>query len=158
MQRTPIATSGFAVAIALALAGCQSDRGGTTQAQAQAQGATLGAQLTGAQEVPPTTATGRGDATVSVDRNTKTAKWRVSYSGLSGPATMAHFHGPAAPGSNAPPVIWLSPQGQAVPNPIEGQQTLTDQQMADLLAGRYYVNIHTAGSPGGEIRGQVTPR
>jgi hypothetical protein len=114
---------------------------------------TLGAQLTST-----TNPQAKGDATVMVDPATKTAKWRVNYSGLSGPATMAHFHGPAAPGQNAPPVVWLSPQGQPVPpNTIEGQATLNEQQMADLMAGKYYINVHTAANPGGEIRGQVTP-
>jgi hypothetical protein len=130
----------------LGLAACETDRAGS--------GATLGAQLASAQNP-----NAKGDATVMVDRGAKTARWKVNYSGLSGPATMAHFHGPAGPGQNAPPVIWLSPQGQPVPaGTIEGQATLTDAQLADLTAGRYYINVHTAANPGGEIRGQVTPR
>ncbi len=47
----------------------------------------------------------------------------------------------------------------AIPNatasPVEGSATLTDAQAADLVAGKYYINIHTAANPGGEIRGQV---
>jgi hypothetical protein len=39
---------------------------------------------------------------------------------------------------------------------VQGSATLTDAQAADLLAGRYYINIHTAATPAGEIRGQVT--
>ena len=41
-------------------------------------------------------------------------------------------------------------------SPFEGTATLTEAQAADLLAGRWYVNIHTASYPGGELRGQVT--
>ena len=44
----------------------------------------------------------------------------------------------------------------ATSSPVEGSATLTDAQAADLAAGRYYINIHTAANPGGEIRGQVT--
>jgi hypothetical protein len=79
--------------------------------------------------------------------------WTVNYSGLSGPATAAHIHGPAEPGKNASPAV---PFQNAGVNPITGSATLTDAQVADLNDGKYYVNIHTAANPGGEIRGQIT--
>jgi len=53
-------------------------------------------------------------------------------------------------------------RGRAIPlpnvatSPAQGSAALTDAQSADLLAGRYYINIHTAANPAGEIRGQVT--
>ncbi|MBV8615005.1 MAG: CHRD domain-containing protein, partial [Acetobacteraceae bacterium] len=64
-----------------------------------------------------------------------------------------HFHGPAEPGQNAPVVIPLS---QPLTSPIKGKVTLTDQQMNDLMANKWYVNVHTKEDPMGEIRGQVT--
>src|SRR4029079_4206986 len=109
------------------------------------------AELSGAQEVPPTTSQGKGNADITFDTASKKLSWTVNYSGLSGPPTAAHFHGPAEAGKNA---------GVAVPIPhqatsrVTGSHTLTDAQASDLLAGRYYVNVHTAASPGGEIRGQ----
>jgi hypothetical protein len=42
-------------------------------------------------------------------------------------------------------------------NPIKGKAVLTDAQIADLKAGKWYFNVHTAAHPGGEIRGQVAP-
>ncbi len=39
-----------------------------------------------------------------------------------------------------------------------GETALSDSQTADLLAGKWYVNIHTKANPGGEIRGQVVPQ
>ena len=63
-----------------------------------------------------------------------------SYSGLSGPATMAHFHGPAAEGKNGPPVIWLAEKGAAVANPIKGQATPTPEQARQLMAGDWYID------------------
>ena len=39
---------------------------------------------------------------------------------------------------------------------FEGSATLTDAQADELLAGKWYVNVHTAANKGGEVRGQVT--
>jgi hypothetical protein len=112
-------------------------------------------QLSGASEVPPNDTTGKGLATLTFDSATKTLTWNVTFSGLTGPATMAHFHGPAAVGANAPVVIVLG--GAGLTSPFSGQAKLTDPQEADMLAGKWYINIHTAAHPGGEIRGQVHP-
>jgi hypothetical protein len=112
--------------------------------------------LSGANEVPPTTSTGKGEANVSYDKATKKLAYKLTYSGLSGDATAAHFHGPAAPGANAGVVIPIG--SGAPPSPAEGSATLTDAQAADLLAGKWYVNVHTKANPGGEIRGQVMPK
>jgi hypothetical protein len=109
--------------------------------------------LKSASEVPPNTSGGSGTADVTYDTQTKQLKWKVSYSGLSGPATAAHFHGPAEPGKNAGVMI---PIQNIATSPAEGSATLTDAQAADLTGGRLYVNVHTAANPGGEIRGQVT--
>ena len=108
--------------------------------------------LDGASEVPPTTSTGKGTADIDYDAATKKLSWKVTYSGLTGPATAAHFHGPAEPGKNAGVAIPISNIGT---QPAEGSATLTDAQAADFTAGKYYVNIHTAANPGGELRGQV---
>ena len=104
-------------------------------------------------EVPPNTSAGTGTADVDYDAASKTLTWKLTYSGLSGPATAAHFHGPAEAGKNAGVKV---PIPNATASPAEGSATLTDEQAADLTAGKYYVNIHTAANPGGEIRGQVT--
>jgi hypothetical protein len=111
------------------------------------------ATLDGASQVPANTSTGKGTADIDYDPTSKKLSWKVTYSGLSGPATAAHFHGPAAAGANAGVKV---PIPNATSSPVEGSATLTDEQAADLVAGKYYVNIHTAANPGGEIRGQVT--
>jgi CHRD domain-containing protein len=74
----------------------------------------------------------------------------VTYNGLSGPATMAHLHGPAVEGKNGPPVIWLAEKGATVTSPIKGQATLTPEQAQQLTAGEWYVNVHTQANPNGE--------
>jgi hypothetical protein len=111
--------------------------------------------LTGAQEVPPVTTSGIGTVETWFDKSTNVLTWTVTYTGMGGPVTAGHFHGPASAGANA---------GVAVPftgdmaSPIKGKATLTGAQAADYTAGRYYANLHTAKHPGGEIRGQVTSK
>src|ERR1700761_3291762 len=111
------------------------------------------ATLDGKSENPPTTSSGTGTADIDYDAASKKLSWKLTYSGLSGPATAAHFHGPAEAGKNAGVAVAIP---NATSSPVEGSATLTDAQAADLLAGKLYVNIHTAANPGGEIRGQVT--
>jgi CHRD domain len=111
------------------------------------------ATLDGKSENPPNTSAGKGTADIDYDAATKKLSWKVTYSGLSGPATAAHFHGPAEVGKNAGVAVAIPNAGTS---PVEGSATLTDAQAADLMAGKYYVNIHTAANPGGELRGQVT--
>ena len=114
----------------------------------------VNARLTGNDEVPSNASNGIGDLTGSFDTRTRVLKWRLVYSGLSGPATMAHFHGPALRRQNAPVVL-------PFPNPVSpivGQARLTAAQADDLLNGRWYANVHTALQPAGEIRGQVALR
>jgi hypothetical protein len=110
------------------------------------------ATLTGKDEVPPNSSAGTGQVTAELETTERTLAYRATYKGLSGPATMAHFHGPAAAGSNAPPVIVVPDNAKL---PIGGSVRLTEQQMQDLMAGKWYFNVHTAANPGGEIRGQL---
>ena len=113
--------------------------------------------LTGAQQVPPVQTGANGMADLSYDPATRMLTWSVTYNGLSGPATMAHFHGPAVEGKNGPPVIWLSPKGSPVQVPVKGEATLTPEQAQQFSAGEWYINVHTQDHQAGEIRGQVTP-
>jgi hypothetical protein len=111
------------------------------------------AMLDGKSEVPPNASAGSGTADINYDPASKKLSWKLTYSGLSGPATAAHFHGPAEPGKNGGVAVAIP---GATSSPAEGSATLTDAQAADLAAGKYYINVHTAANPGGEIRGQVT--
>ena len=117
-----------------------------------AQAADATATLSAASEVPPNASTATGTLEASVNKDSNLLTWTVTYSGLTGPATGGHFHGPAMAGSNAGVVL---PFSGSLASPIKGSATLTAAQMADLMAGRWYANLHTAANPGGEIRGQV---
>ncbi len=113
--------------------------------------------LTGAQQVPPVQTSATGTADLSYDPATRVVTWNVTCSGLSGPPTMAHFHGPAAAGKNGPVVIWLTEKGKSAATPIKGEATLTTEQAQQFNAGEWYINVHTQANPGGEVRGQVVP-
>lgn len=110
------------------------------------------ADLAGTAEVPPNDSAGTGKVDATLDTETKMFTWNITYDGLGGDATAAHFHGPAAEGENAGPVV---PIDGALASPISGNATLTDEQITQLQGGMWYFNLHTAEYPDGEIRGQV---
>ena len=118
---------------------------------AQAETIQLKADLKGANEIPPNASPASGKAVATLDTDTKLLTWTVTYADLTGPALGAHFHGPSEPGKNA----GIALPFKTVQSPIEGTATLTENQAADLLSGKWYANIHTAANPGGELRGQL---
>jgi len=118
---------------------------------AHAETITLRADLKGSNEVPPNTSPASGTAEATLDTTTRQLSYTITYKDLSGPALGAHFHGPVEAGKNAGIVLPF----KTVQSPIQGSATLTDEQVTDLLAGKWYANIHTAANPGGELRGQM---
>ena len=119
---------------------------------AQAETVMFHATLSGANEVPANTEKGTGMVMATLDTVTKVFNYDVTYSGLTGPARAAHFHGPALPGANAPPSVPIA----SPVSPIKGTATLTDAQVADLQAGKWYFNVHTEAHGPGELRAQLT--
>jgi hypothetical protein len=138
---------------ALVLAACLGGFGWSGLAQADPLSFKI--PLSGALELPPVETPGTGTADLAYDPATRLVTWVITYSGLSGPATAAHFHGPAGPEGKAPVVVWLSKQGSSPENPIKGQATLTPEQAQQFTTGQWYINVHTQANPGGEIRGQA---
>jgi hypothetical protein len=109
------------------------------------------ADLDAAATVPANDSKATGHVEANYDTETKKLSWKITYSGLTGPATAAHVHGPAMPGKTAAVLLPISnPQA----NPIEGSATLTSEQ-ADALKRGVYVDIHTKDHPDGEIRGEL---
>jgi CHRD domain-containing protein len=112
----------------------------------------LKADLKGASEVPPVDSKGTGSVTATFDTASKKLSWKGNVTGLSGPATAAHFHSGEV-GKNGGVAV---PIAGADKGSFEGSATLTDAQAEELMAGKWYVNVHTAANKGGEVRGQVT--
>ena len=128
--------------------------GGCAQFRAE-EGELYGGSFSSAQEAPPVASAATGEAEVRYDPKGALVHWRVTHSGLSGPVTAAHIHGPAGPGQNADIVI---PFGNLGSQPITGQARITPEQLGQLSSGQWYVNLHTARHPAGEIRAQLRPR
>ena len=100
--------------------------------------------LSGAQCVPPVDTGGTGTADLTYDPATRVVTWKIPYSGLSSPTTMAHFHGPAKQGENAPVVIWLTKQGSPARKPDNGQRHAHSGAGAAVLRGRV---VHKRAHP-----------
>lgn len=120
-------------------------------APARAETIKLKAEVKGSTQVPPTESRGAGVGDVTYDTVSHVLTWSVTFSGMTGPAMAAHFHGPAEPDANAGPIVVM----EGLASPLVGTAVLTDDQAGQLLGGLWYINIHTAAHPGGEIRGQV---
>ncbi|MBP0611068.1 MULTISPECIES: CHRD domain-containing protein [Burkholderia] len=122
---------------------------------AAAETVRLSANLQPSSEVPPTATKGSGAVAATYDTATRLLQWTVTYEHLTGPATAAHFHGPAPVGQNAGVQVPIPKDELA--SPIKGSKALTDEQVTDLMGGRWYFNLHTKEHPSGEIRGQMMP-
>jgi hypothetical protein len=116
---------------------------------------TVSGDASGAQEVPAVTTSATGALTGTYNKSTNQLQYNITWTGLSGDVTAAHFHGPAAAGSNAGPIITLTVTTNGMNGNITGTSTLDEQQETDLLNGQIYYNLHTVMNPDGEIRGQV---
>src|SRR5688572_26667681 len=115
---------------------------------------TISVELSPGAEVPPSMSTGKGTLEATLDTDSKLLKYTVTYEGLTGPVTGAHFHGPADATATAPPVVPVA-EDMLATTPIEGEATLTDDQITEVQNHMWYFNIHTAQYPDGEIRGQL---
>lgn len=115
------------------------------------------AALYGANEVPPTQSRGSGYFEAVYRPSTKVLEYRLNLVGLSSPMTMGYLHGPASPEENAEKVAPINIPIFYYDSGVWDGVTLTEEQAAEVLAGRWYVNVMTTQYPDGEIRGQILP-
>ena len=144
-----IARIGLFIVMLLA-AGCSFYLGGPRVAKTDFR-----ATLSGASEVPPTDSRAWGYFEAVYRPSTKVLEYRLNLVGLSSPITMGYLQGPAGRDENAPQVAPIN-----IPiydYTIWDGVTLTEQQAAEVLAGRWFVNVLTVNHPGGEVRGQILP-
>lgn len=115
----------------------------------------LGAVLTGDQEAPPVATPAQGVAGITYDDETNELGWSVAFTDLSAPLVDAHFHGPAPIGVPAGVQVPIPFTPGVTNDTLVGTATITEEQEQQLLAGLWYVNLHSSDWPNGEIRGQV---
>lgn len=108
--------------------------------------------LTPAAEVPPTNSKGSGQATATLNTTSHQLTYDATFQGFASPVTAAHFHGPATTQKNAKVQV---PLGNNPSSPVHGAATLTAAQQQQLLAGQWYLNVHSVDYPAGAIRGQM---
>jgi len=116
---------------------------------------TYTASLSGTQESPPNASPATGFATVVLSTDETMITVDLTFSGLTAPATAAHIHGPAAPGTNAPVLLTFIGFPATTSGTYMQSFAITPTQVVQLKGGLLYVNIHNATFPGGEIRGQL---
>lgn len=109
--------------------------------------------IEGAQQVPSVATAASGSGTATLDTDTNPLSWNITFSGVT--ATLAHFHGPAPIGVNAGVQVNIGAIS-GLTSPMVGSAPISAAQANDLIAGLWYVNIHSSANPGGEIRGQLT--
>lgn len=119
----------------------------------RAELAAFKAVLSGRQAVSSANTPARGELVAVLNRNTGQLRWKLTFSGLSGPVRGGQFQRQAASGQPASSVLAVG--GRTLTSPYEGRAVLTPAQSADLLAGKWYVNLRTDRFPEGELRGQV---
>lgn len=110
---------------------------------------TYTANLSGASEDPPNSSAASGTANLKFNNSNKTFEITVTYTGMI--VTNGHIH-KGAVGVSGPPVFAFTSFTSPI---IYTSSTLDATQIADLNANLYYVNLHSAAYPNGEIRGQL---
>lgn len=146
--------AGIAIAGMLFLSACDKDDDDDIKNPPGAKYSISGS-ASGDQEVPAVSTTATGTLSGSYDTASKSLIYSINWTGLSGEAAMAHFHGPASAGETAPPIETLTIVNNGAAGSAKDTITASAALHSALVAGKVYYNIHTAAHPDGEIRGHV---
>lgn len=120
------------------------------------------ADLDGTQQVPSLSVSGTGTGVLVLSTDRSQIDYSVAYQGLTGTLTAgAHVH-IGAVGQTGGIVKGIAVSGDPASGlnigqwrTSDGTQPLTSAVVDSLIAGKCYLNYHTAAHQGGEIRGQL---
>ena len=166
MNKLKLIAFGF-LSFSLLLTACESDNDTLLQPDRSRYISNYDFFLTAAQQIPSNTSTASGRIEGTYDRKTKTYTYKLTWAGLGSAVTGIHIHGIADRGFIALPPP-LGPFANGIVQSFSGYSTATSGtyngslyvdgtvvRETDLLAGKFYVDIHTANRTGGEIRAQI---
>lgn len=105
--------------------------------------------LSSGQEVPANNSAASGTLSGKYDKNANTLTYTINFAGVT--PTAMHFHNGAIGTAGDVATEVAGPYSSGMNRTLK----LTDAQEADLLAGKWYLNVHSAAVPAGEIRGQI---
>jgi CHRD domain len=146
----PILFATISVVASSALAGCMSYMGDPMGPKPEFK-----ASLVGGNETPAVPGAGYGVMEAHYLPAAQVLEWRLYYGNLSGPVTWAFLQGPDGVGNDHADMVPINPPYSG--NIQRGSVTLTPEQAADLLAGKWSVELRTTQYPNGEIRGSLQP-
>ena len=129
--------------------------GASTGSTAASNTAQLSLTLAGSATVPAVVTDGSGVASIIVNKTTGDISGSFTVSNLSGAVTAAHIHSGEVGATGPVAISFAQSAGDANTWEIPVGTQLDATQLADLIAGKLYINVHTADNPAGEVRGQL---
>lgn len=117
---------------------------------------TLSGSAAGSKEIPSNATTGTATLSGSYNKATNALSYTITWAGLTGNVSAAHFHGPATATETASPMLDITIGTNGTSGSVTSTATVTDAFENALLDGKIYYNLHSALYPNGEVRSQVT--
>jgi len=117
---------------------------------------TLSGSAAGSKEIPTNATTGTATLSGSYNKATNAFTYTITWAGLTGNVSVAHFHAPATATETASPMLDITIGTNGTSGTVSSTATVTDAFENALLDGKIYYNLHTVAYPNGEIRSQVT--
>ena len=133
-----------------------------------AENGSFSARLSGDDVVPRVKTLAKGEAVFTAEKGGKELAYKLTVTDIEN-VTAAHIH-QGEKGKSGPPVVGLygGPKKEGRFSGVLAEGVITEKDLIGSLkgkpvsaliklikAGDVYVNVHTTGNPGGELRGEI---